>query len=212
MWLQKFVCASLPVFTNHLGKLSANWCFCTNLDTLMDHINNELPICSFITGGHIASCTKWCNEDVANSVVPEIDTPTLSAGYKQIINKPTQIVNRSSSYIDLIFCNNLKLISTIVVLISHYLEIVIIMSFWQNQHLNCPHLSHIVKCGIIAKKYTKMLKIYKRLFEILIGKSRLKIFLVTKKSIFWMEHYWTFSEIIFQIKNRKNKFNYCQPL
>ena len=67
--------------------------FCTNLDTLMDHINNELPICSVITGDLNGRCSKWCNKDITNSVGCEIDTFTSSAGYKQIINKPTHIVN-----------------------------------------------------------------------------------------------------------------------
>ena len=56
--------------------------FCTNLDTLMDHINNELPICSVITGDLNARCSKWCNKDITNSVDREIDTLTSSAGYK----------------------------------------------------------------------------------------------------------------------------------
>ena len=77
----------------------------------MDHINNELPICSVITGDLNARCSKWCNKDITNSVGREIDTLTSSAGYKQIINKPTHIVNNSSSCIDLIFCNNLNLLS-----------------------------------------------------------------------------------------------------
>ena len=85
--------------------------FCTNLDTLMDHINNELPICSVITGDLNARCSKWCNKDISNSVGCESDTLTSSAGYKQIINKPTHIVNNWSSCIDLIFCNNLNLLS-----------------------------------------------------------------------------------------------------
>ena len=43
--------ASLPVFNDHLAKFSKELeNFSTNLDTLMDHINNELPICSVITG------------------------------------------------------------------------------------------------------------------------------------------------------------------
>ena len=78
----------------------------------MDHTNNELPICSVITGDLNARCSKWCNKDITNSVGREIDTLTSSAGYKQIINKPAHIVNNSSSCIDLIFCNNLNLLSS----------------------------------------------------------------------------------------------------
>ena len=54
--------------------------FCTNFDTLMDYINNELPICSVITGGLNARYSKWCNKDITNSVGHEIDTLTSSTG------------------------------------------------------------------------------------------------------------------------------------
>ena len=50
--------------------------FCTNLDTLMDHINNELSICSVITGDLNDRCSRWCNKDVTNSVGHKIDTLT----------------------------------------------------------------------------------------------------------------------------------------
>ena len=85
--------------------------FCTNLNSFIDHINNELGICSIVTGDLNARCSKWCNEYITNSVGREIDTLTSSAGCKQIINKPTHIANDSSSCIDLIFCNNLNLLS-----------------------------------------------------------------------------------------------------
>ena len=94
--------------------------FCTNLDTIMDHINNELPICSVITGDLNARCSKWCNKDITNLVGREIDTLTSSAGNKQIINKPTHILNNSSSCIDLIFCNKLNLLSNYDVDLSFF--------------------------------------------------------------------------------------------
>ena len=77
----------------------------------MGHINNELPICSVITGDLTGMCSKRCNKDINNSVSHEIDTLTSSTRYKQIINKPTYNVSSSSSCIDLIFRNNLSLIS-----------------------------------------------------------------------------------------------------
>ena len=85
--------------------------FCSNFDVLMDQINNELPNCSVITGDFNARCSKWWNEDITNSIGREIDTLTLAGGYKQIINQPTHIVNNLLSCIDLIFCNNMNLIS-----------------------------------------------------------------------------------------------------
>ena len=70
-----------------------------------------LDICPIITGDLNARCSKWCNKDITNPVGRETDTLTSSAGYKQIIKKPTHILNNSSSCIDLVFRNNLNLIS-----------------------------------------------------------------------------------------------------
>ena len=104
----------------------------------MDHINNELPICSVITGDLNARCSKWCNKDITNSVGREIDTLTSSAGYKQIINKPTHVVSNSSSCIDLIFSNNLNLLSNYVVDLSLFEKCHHNIILWQNQHSNSP--------------------------------------------------------------------------
>ena len=49
--------------------------------------------------------------DITNSVGQELDSLTSSAGYSQIIDKPTHIVNNSMSCIDLIFCTNTNVIS-----------------------------------------------------------------------------------------------------
>ena len=53
--------------------------------------------------------TDWKN-DITNSVGHELDSLTSSAGYSQIIDKPTHIVNNSMSCIDLIFCTNTNVI------------------------------------------------------------------------------------------------------
>ena len=82
-----------------------------NLDTLMDHINNELPTCSVLTKDFNARCSKWCNNDITNANGRVLDTLTSSAGYKQVINKPIHTVKNSFSCIDLIFCDNLNIIS-----------------------------------------------------------------------------------------------------
>ena len=113
--------------------------FCTNLDTFMDHINNELPICSVITGDLNGRYSKWCNKDITNLVGCDIDTLTSSAGYKQIINKPTHIVNNLSSCIDLIFCNNLNPLSNYSVDLSLF-ENCHHNIIWQNQHSNSSSL------------------------------------------------------------------------
>ena len=46
--------------------------------------------------------------DITNFAGKEIET---SAGYTQIIDKPTHLINKSKLHIDLIFCNNQNVIS-----------------------------------------------------------------------------------------------------
>ena len=53
--------------------------------------------------------------DITKSACQEIDSLTLSARYKQIIDKPTHVVNNSMSCIDLLFCTNQNTISNYAV-------------------------------------------------------------------------------------------------
>ena len=85
--------------------------FCTKFDLLLSNINQEFPLCSIVTGDFNARCSRWWQNDITNSAGQEIDSLTLSAGYKQIIDKPTHIVNNSMSCIDLLFCTNQNTIS-----------------------------------------------------------------------------------------------------
>ena len=84
--------------------------FCTKFYLLMSNINNEFPLCSIIIGDFNAWCSRWWKNNVTNSEGQEIDFLISSAGYKQIIDKPTHVINNSMSYIDLIFCTNQNLI------------------------------------------------------------------------------------------------------
>ena len=68
-------------------------------------------MCSVITGDFNARCSRWWKNDITNLTGEEIDTLTSSAGYAQIIDKPTHILNNSMSCIDLIFCTNKNIIS-----------------------------------------------------------------------------------------------------
>ena len=74
-------------------------------------INDELPICSVITGDFNAWCSRWWRNDITNFAGKEIDFLTSSADYTQIIDKPTHVINKPKSCIDLIFCTNLNVIS-----------------------------------------------------------------------------------------------------
>ena len=69
--------------------------FCGNFDLLLSNINDEIPNCSIITGDFNASRSNWWKSHITNSVGQELDSLTSSAGYSQIIDKPTHIVNNS---------------------------------------------------------------------------------------------------------------------
>ena len=69
--------------------------FFENFDILNNNINDEFPICLFVTGNFNASHSKWQKSDTSNSSGQELDSLTLSAGYTKIIDKPTHAVNSS---------------------------------------------------------------------------------------------------------------------
>ena len=75
--------------------------FCTNFDILLNNINDELPLCSIVTGDFNARCSRWWKNDITNLQGQELDSLTLSAGYNQIIDKPTHVINNFMSCIDL---------------------------------------------------------------------------------------------------------------
>ena len=85
--------------------------FCLKFDLLLNKINDEFPLRSVITGDFNARCSRWWKNNITNLTGEEIDTLTSSAGYAQIMYKPTHILNNSMSCIDLIFCTNKNIIS-----------------------------------------------------------------------------------------------------
>ena len=86
--------------------------FCTNFDILLNNVNDELPLCSIVTGDFNARCSRWSKNDITYLQGQELDFLALSAGYIQIIDKPTHVVHTSMSCIDLIFCTNQSVISS----------------------------------------------------------------------------------------------------
>ena len=84
-WLQKFVHKMknvfLLVFTVPQVKVRDEFKnFCTNFDILLNNINDELPICSIVTGDFNARCSRWWKNDITNFQDQELDLLTLSAG------------------------------------------------------------------------------------------------------------------------------------
>ena len=74
--------------------------FCIKFNILLSQKNDELPICSVVTGGFNARSSRWWRNDITNFEGKEIDFLTSSTGYIQIIDKPT----------GLIFCTNQNVI------------------------------------------------------------------------------------------------------
>ena len=81
--------------------------FCSELNLLLTNINNK-PACSIRIGDFNAKCSKWCSSDKNNIAGLEIVNITTTAGYSQLINKPTHFINGTSSCIDLIFSSNVS--------------------------------------------------------------------------------------------------------
>ena len=80
--------------------------FCTKFDILLGQTNDEISICSIVTSDFNARCSRWWRNDITSFAWKEIDFLTSSAGYAQIIEKPTLVINKSNSCIDLIFYTN----------------------------------------------------------------------------------------------------------
>ena len=40
--------------------------FCINVDILLNNINDELPLCSVVTGHFNARCYRWWENDITN--------------------------------------------------------------------------------------------------------------------------------------------------
>ena len=83
--------------------------FSSNLDLLFSSINDNHPTCSILIGDFNAESPKWCNGDKSNWAGIECDNITTSAGYSQLINELTHLVNKTSSSIDLIFSSDLSI-------------------------------------------------------------------------------------------------------
>ena len=75
--------------------------FCSSLDSLLSNINDQHLACSIVIEDFNAKCSKWYTSDKDNTAGFELDSITTTAGYSQMINKPTHFINESSSCIPL---------------------------------------------------------------------------------------------------------------
>ena len=67
--------------------------FCSSLDSLLSNIKDQHQACSIVIGDFNVKCWKWCTAGKDNTAAFELENITATAGYSQMINKPTQFIN-----------------------------------------------------------------------------------------------------------------------
>ena len=146
--------------------------FCTKFDLLLRNINQEFLLCSIVTGDFHAHFPRWWQNDITNSAGQEIDSPTLSAGYKQIIDKPTHIINNCHALTSYFVLTKIQF--QIMELMFQFLINVTITLFLARLTSVYHFLWYIsVRSGISVRQTWKILNIQ---YLILIGVKLLKIF------------------------------------
>ena len=84
--------------------------FLPNFGKLLSDISKREPSLSVITGDFNAGSSSWWPEDIINSTVgSKLFSLTSSNGFPRLINELTHIQTSSSSCIDLIFTDQLKI-------------------------------------------------------------------------------------------------------
>ena len=77
---------------------------------ISDTITNS-PLLGLITGDFNVRSSNWWKNDLSMSEVTQVDSLTTSYGLSQVISDPTHILPNSSSCIDLIFTNQLNVVT-----------------------------------------------------------------------------------------------------
>ena len=78
---------------------------CQNFHLTLSNRDDTSPFCSTVIGDFNARCRNWWAGDVHSNAGKELDFLTFTAGYTQLIDKPTHFFSGGSSCINLIFCN-----------------------------------------------------------------------------------------------------------
>ena len=68
-----FSCLYLPFPESKSGWVKK---FCTNFDILLNNVNDDLPLCSIVTGNFNTRCSRWCKNDITNLQGQELDSLT----------------------------------------------------------------------------------------------------------------------------------------
>ena len=85
--------------------------YCQSLHLTLTNIDDTSPFSSVLIGDFNARCTNWEAADIDSKASKELDYLTSTAGYTQLIDKPTHFFSGRCSCINLIFCNKPELIS-----------------------------------------------------------------------------------------------------
>ena len=83
--------------------------FLSNFGKLLSDISKREPSLSVITGDFNAGSSSWWPEDINSTVGSKLFSLTSSNGFPRLINELTHIQTSSSSCIDLIFTDQLKI-------------------------------------------------------------------------------------------------------
>ena len=83
--------------------------FLPNFGKLLSDISKREPSLSVITGDFNAGSSSWWPEDINSTVGSKLFSLFSSNGFRQVINELTHIQTSSSSCIDLIFTDQLKI-------------------------------------------------------------------------------------------------------
>ena len=80
--------------------------FCSNFSLFLSYINDLNLVPSIVIGDFNARTSKWCSSDKETFEGRAIHSLMTSAGYTQLIDQPSHVINNSSSCIDLVVASN----------------------------------------------------------------------------------------------------------
>ena len=96
-----------------------------SLENLLCNIRNEDPAFTILLGDFKGSCKSWWVDDITNNEGTQTESISSLYGISQLISESTHILQSSSSWVDLIFTDQLNL--------------VINSGIKQSLHENCHH-------------------------------------------------------------------------
>ena len=77
--------------------------FLDNFELTLDTLAQKNPFLMVALGDFNAKISNWYNKDITSDEGRKIEAVTSQYGLRPEINKPTHILNNSTSFIDLIF-------------------------------------------------------------------------------------------------------------